>query len=64
VYGTQVEPGPDGDVVPRTPIEDAADVDARRSAAGLGTLEAYYDEMRRLMAPPASSAPSAPSPSP
>lgn len=56
VYGTQVQPGPDGEPEPRTPIEDPDGVDARRAAAGLGTLEAYYDEMRELMATPSPSA--------
>lgn len=56
VYGTQIGPGPDGDVAPRTPIEDPDNVDARRAAAGLGTLEEYYDEIREAFATPAPSA--------
>jgi hypothetical protein len=47
IYGTQIGPGPEGEVAPRTPIEDEANVDARRAAAGLGTLEEYYEEIRR-----------------
>jgi hypothetical protein len=50
VYGTQVgAPDADGNPTPRTPIEDPENVDARRAAVGLGTLEEYYDEMRRIM---------------
>ena len=39
----------DGNPTPRTPIEDPESVDARRAAAGLSTLEEYYEEMRRTM---------------
>jgi len=49
VYGTQLGAGPDGELIPRTPIEDEANVDARRAAAGLGTLEEYYEEFRQSM---------------
>ena len=49
VYGTQLTGGPDGELMPRTPIEDEADVDERRAAAGLGTLEEYYEEFREAM---------------
>jgi hypothetical protein len=50
VYGTQVGGlDEDGNPVRRTPIEDPDNVDARRAAAGLGTLEEYYEEMRRIM---------------
>ena len=49
VYGTQLTGGPDGEIVPQTPIEDEANVDARRAAAGLGTLEEYYEEFRQAM---------------
>jgi hypothetical protein len=56
VYGTQIGPGPDGDVAPRTPIEDPDNVDARRAEAGLGTLEEYYDEIREAFGTPAPSA--------
>ena len=50
VYGTQIGAADeDGNPTPRTPIEDAENVDARRAAAGLGTLEEYYDEMRRML---------------
>jgi hypothetical protein len=58
VYGTQIGPGPDGDIAPRTPIEDPDTVDARRAAAGLGTLVEYYDEIREAFGTPE------PSPSP
>ncbi|MDQ2674652.1 MAG: hypothetical protein M3Y40_08340 [Chloroflexota bacterium] len=56
VYGTQVGPGPDGDLAPRTPIEDPENVDARRAEAGLGTLEEYYDEIREAFGTPEPSA--------
>ena len=49
VYGTQVEGDENGNPVPRTPIEDPEHVDERRAAVGLGTLEEYYEEMRRMM---------------
>ncbi len=49
VYGTQLGAGPDGELTPQTPIEDEANVDARRAEAGLGTLEEYYEEFRRAM---------------
>ena len=55
LYGTQIGPGPDGDIAPRTPIEDPDNVDARRAEAGLGTLEAYYDEIRAAFGTPAPS---------
>ncbi len=51
VYGTQVEIGADGELKPRTPIEDEANIDARRAAAGLGTLEEYYEEFRNAGEP-------------
>ena len=56
VYGTQIGPGPDGDLAPRTPVEDPVNVDARRAEAGLGTLEEYYDEIREAFGTPAPSA--------
>ena len=56
LYGTQIGPGPDGDIAPRTPIEDPDNVDARRAEAGLGTLEAYCDEIRAAFGTPAPSA--------
>ena len=56
VYGTQVGPGPDGELAPRTPIEDPDHVDARRAEAGLGTLEEYYDEIRVAFGTPEPSA--------
>ena len=56
VYGTQVGPGPDGDLAPRTPIEDPDNVDARRAEAGLGTLEEYYQEIREAFGTPEPSA--------
>lgn len=49
VYGTQVQMGPDGEPMPRTPIEDPENVDARRAEAGLPTLAEYYAEMRAIM---------------
>ncbi len=49
VYGTQLGAGPDGELIPQTPIENGANVDARRAEAGLGTLEEYYEEFRRAM---------------
>jgi hypothetical protein len=58
VYGTQIGAGTDGELAPRTPIEDAANVDARRAAVGLGTLEEYYAELRAAVdATPTPSAP-------
>ena len=35
-----------GELTPRTPIEDEAEIDARRAAVGLGTLEEYKEELR------------------
>jgi hypothetical protein len=55
VYGTQLGAGPDGELAPRTPIEDEANVDARRAAVGLGTLAEYMDEFRRAVEGPAPS---------
>ena len=46
VYGTQVGADETGELAPRTPIEDPEHVDERRAAAGLGTLEEYYEELR------------------
>jgi hypothetical protein len=46
VYGTQVATEEDGTIIPRTPIEDPDNVDARRAEMGLGTLEEYYEELR------------------
>jgi hypothetical protein len=50
VYGTQWETDASGSLVPRTPIEDPDAVDERRAAAGLGTLDAYIDELRGAFA--------------
>lgn len=47
VYGTQVGADASGELAPRTPIEDPEHVDERRAAAGLGTLQAYYEEVRQ-----------------
>lgn len=44
VYGTQVSIGEDGTITPRTPIEDEDEVEARRAAVGLGSLEEYHTE--------------------
>ena len=49
VYGTQLGVDAEGQIAPRTPIEDEANVDARRAAAGLGTLEEYYEEFTEAM---------------
>jgi hypothetical protein len=49
IYGTQLSINEDGEVAPRTPIEDEANVDARRAEMGLGTLEAYYEEFREAV---------------
>ena len=49
VYGTQLTGDADGNLIPRTPIEDPANVDARRAASGLGTLEEYFEEFRESM---------------
>jgi hypothetical protein len=60
VYGTQLGGDANGELVPRTPIEDEANVDARRAAAGLQPLAEYMDEFRRSFETPADG----PSPSP
>jgi hypothetical protein len=52
LYGTQLGAGPDGELAPQTPIEDEANVDERRAAAGLGTLDEYFEEFRRAMEEP------------
>lgn len=52
IYGTQLGVDADGEITPRTPIEDEANVDARRADMGLGTLEDYYDEFRESMETP------------
>lgn len=44
LYGTQLQMGPDGEPMPRTPIEDEANLDARRAAAGLSTWAEYLEE--------------------
>jgi hypothetical protein len=51
LYGTQLGAGPDGELEPRTPIQDEANVDARRAEMGLGTLEEYYEEFHDAMEP-------------
>jgi hypothetical protein len=45
VYGTQWELTEAGEWTPRTPIEDEANVDARRASVGLGTLDDYLAEL-------------------
>jgi hypothetical protein len=52
IYGTQLSIDEDGAITPRTPIEDEANVDARRAEMDLGTLQAYYDEFRESMEAP------------
>lgn len=47
-YGTQVERWEGRTPIP-FPIEDPDNVDARRSAMGMSTLEAYFDLFRRHM---------------
>ncbi|WP_158623946.1 DUF6624 domain-containing protein [Corallococcus llansteffanensis] len=54
-YGTQFTEK-DGVMVPQ-PIEDAAQVDARRASMGLDTLEAYAAQMQRTFSRPASATP-------
>jgi hypothetical protein len=49
LYGTQLGADANGDLAPRTPIEDPENVDERRAAMGLGTLEEYYEEFRDAM---------------
>lgn len=49
LYGTQLGVDADGEVAPRTPIEDEANVDRRRAEMGLGPLEAYYEEFREAV---------------
>jgi hypothetical protein len=53
VYGTQLGGDANGALVPRTPIEDEPNVDARRAAAGLQPLAEYMDEFRRSFESPA-----------
>jgi hypothetical protein len=48
VYGTQWTPDADGEWQPRTPIEDEANVDARRAEAGLGTIDEYLEELETM----------------
>jgi hypothetical protein len=48
LYGTQWNIDEDGELTPRTPIEDEHEVDARRAAVGLGTLEEYKEELRSM----------------
>ena len=45
VFGTQWGSDAEGNPQPRTPIEDEAQVDVRRAAVGLGTLDAYLEEL-------------------
>jgi hypothetical protein len=54
-YGTQLGGDANGNLVPRTPIEDEANVDARRAEAGLEPLAEYMDAFRRAMEEPAPS---------
>ena len=49
LYGTQLGADADGELAPRTPIEDPDNVDARRAEMGLGTLAEYYEEFREAM---------------
>jgi hypothetical protein len=51
IYGTQIATDENGEIMPRTPIEDEENVDARRAAAGLGPLEEYYAELAEMEAP-------------
>jgi hypothetical protein len=44
-YGTQWQTDATGSLVPRTPIADPDTVDQRRADAGLGTIEAYLEEL-------------------
>jgi hypothetical protein len=46
VYGTQYDWDDNGEMSPYPPIEDAENVDERRRALGLGTLEANMKRMR------------------
>jgi hypothetical protein len=48
VYGTQWETTADGEWKPRTPIENEAQVDERRAAAGLKPLRDYLQELKSL----------------
>lgn len=45
VYGTQWGSDDAGNPAPRTPIEDEAQVDVRRAAVGLKTLDEYLEEL-------------------
>ncbi|WP_336206656.1 DUF6624 domain-containing protein [Nonomuraea sp. LPB2021202275-12-8] len=48
VYGTQWETTADGQWKPRTPIENEAQVDGRREAAGLKPLQDYLKELKSM----------------
>jgi hypothetical protein len=50
LYGTQFQTA--GGAPAPHPIADEADVDRRRAEVGLGPLEAYREEIRKLYAPP------------
>lgn len=45
VYGTQWGSNDAGDIAPRTPIEDEAQVDVRRARVGLKTIDEYLKEL-------------------
>ncbi|MEU8318064.1 hypothetical protein AB0C33_06800 [Nonomuraea sp. NPDC048881] len=48
MYGTQWETTPEGGWRPRTPIEDEARVDERRTEVGLKPLKDYLKELQSL----------------
>ncbi|WP_377639697.1 DUF6624 domain-containing protein [Oryzobacter terrae] len=47
-YGTQWGADATGKPEPRTPIEDEAQVDVRRAKVGLGTIDAYLEELASM----------------
>ena len=49
LYGTQLGADENGELAPRTPIEDPNNVDSRRAEMGLSTLAEYYEEFREAM---------------
>jgi hypothetical protein len=49
LYGTQLQVDAEGEIEPRTPIEDPATLDERRVAAGLATWDEYVEEFRRSL---------------
>jgi hypothetical protein len=49
VYGTQLQVNAEGEIEPRTPIENPSTLDDRRLDAGLATWDEYVEEFRRSL---------------